>query len=294
MRPTRYDGGSPLIVPAVTRVAASRIIYVDGVRTHYLEAGDGPPLVLLHSGEFGGSAEFSWEYLIPDLAREFRVIAPDWLGFGRTAKLHDFEGKRARMIFHLLRFLEVLGIASADFIGNSMGATFLLQLAAERPRRLPARRIVAIGGGGFVPENDFRKRMVDYDGTPDGMVRILEAMFHTPVWYSDIAYLQRRHHASMAPGAWEAVAAARLQPPDRPPRSEFGQPDKTEYGNIDVATLVIAGAEDKLRLPGYAQELASRIPRCDLAVLPDVGHCANIEKPREVHELITAFLASAA
>src|ERR1700735_4103796 len=95
----------PLIsVPPVERAYRSRFIEVDGMRTHYLEAGEGPPVVLLHSGEFGGCAELSWEYLIPALSQHFRIIAPDWLGFGRTAKVHDFEGKRARMMSHLVRF----------------------------------------------------------------------------------------------------------------------------------------------------------------------------------------------
>ena len=78
-------------VPAVERVHRSCFVEVDGIRTHYLEAGGGDPVVLLHSGEFGGCAELSWEYMIPHLAPHFRVIAPDWLGFGGTAKIHDFE-----------------------------------------------------------------------------------------------------------------------------------------------------------------------------------------------------------
>ena len=74
----------------------SRYVMVDGVRTHYLEAGDGPAVVLLHSGEFGGCAELSWEFNIVALAGHFRVLAPDWLGFGRTDKLFDFAHGRAR------------------------------------------------------------------------------------------------------------------------------------------------------------------------------------------------------
>jgi len=42
----------------------SRYLDVGGIRTHYLDAGDGPPVVLLHSGEFGGSAELCWEFNI--------------------------------------------------------------------------------------------------------------------------------------------------------------------------------------------------------------------------------------
>jgi pimeloyl-ACP methyl ester carboxylesterase len=45
--------------------------------------------VLLHFGEFGGSAELCWEFNIGPLAGDFRVIAPDWLGFGGTDKLRD-------------------------------------------------------------------------------------------------------------------------------------------------------------------------------------------------------------
>src|SRR5690606_30152672 len=84
---------------------ASRYIVVDDIRTHYLEAGEGPPVVLLHSGEFGGAAELSWEFTIPALAAHYRVIAPDWLGFGRTDKVHDFTQGQARRLRHMRRFI---------------------------------------------------------------------------------------------------------------------------------------------------------------------------------------------
>ena len=75
----------------------SRYILVEGIRTHYLEAGDtdAPTVAMLHSGEFGGSAETSWEFNISALAEHYHVIAPDWLGFGRTDKVYDFSDARA-------------------------------------------------------------------------------------------------------------------------------------------------------------------------------------------------------
>lgn len=272
------------------RVHRDRFVVVDGVRTHYLEAGEGPPVVLLHSGEFGGCAEFSWEYLLPVLATRHRVIAPDWLGFGETDKLHDFIDKRERMLAHLVRFLEVMAIDSADFVGNSMGATYLVRAAAENPGRLPLARMVVISGGGHVPDNEHRRVMLDYDCTREAMVALLQAMFVDPVWWSDPDYVARRHAATLAPGAWEAVAATRLRPPTAQVRSEFGQPDATPYERIEVETLLVAGAQDKLRLPGYAQELAGRIPRSQLAIVSDAGHCPNIETAAEVAPLISDFL----
>jgi pimeloyl-ACP methyl ester carboxylesterase len=281
-------------VPPVTKAYRSRFVNIDGIRTHYLEAGEGPVVVLLHSGEFGACAELSWEYLIARLAERHRVVAPDWLGFGQTAKIHDFDGKRARMIAHMARFLEVMAIKQASFVGNSMGATFLLQIAAERHPGFAIDRLVAISGGGWMPENDARKRLIDYDGSLEGMAGILQSLFEGSVWHDDLDYVRRRHALSIAPGAWEAVAAARFRSPYAPERKEFGQTDATNYEAIAVPTLLIAGAEDKLRMPGYAAEVTNRIPGGKVAVVTGCGHCPNIERPEIVGDLLLDFLAGTA
>jgi pimeloyl-ACP methyl ester carboxylesterase len=279
-------------VPPVKAVHRSRYVEVDGMRTHYLEAGEGPTVVLLHSGEFGGGAETSWEYLIPTLARHFRVISPDWLGFGKTAKIHDFDGKRGRMLSHMMRFIQLMALDKAHFIGNSMGATFLLQMAAERPCRLPIDRLVAISGGGFIPDNEERRRLLDYDGSEEAMAGLLAAIFEDPVWYHDRDYVRRRHALSVAPGAWEAVAAARFRSPHAPVRTEFGGADGTPYENISAKTLIIAGGRDRLRLPGFADELAARIQGALAVVLQNAGHCPNIEMADKVGKLIIEFLTA--
>jgi len=281
---------APCIVPTVRAVHQSRYLEIDGIRTHYIEAGEGPVLVLLHSGEFGACAELSWEYLIPALSEYFRVIAPDWLGFGRTAKIHDFESKRARMLRHLARFCEVMAIDAAPFVGNSMGATYLLQAAAEDPCPLPVTSLVAISGGGFIPENEERQRMVDYDGSTKGMIGLLTAMFDSPVWFTDPDYVARRHALSIAPGAWESIAAARFRSPVAPPRSEFGNADTTAYNRIAVPSLLIAGGRDRLRLPGYADKVAAQIRDGRAVVIPDCGHCPNIERPAAVAAEIIDFV----
>ncbi len=73
----------------------SRATVIDGLATHYLEAGHGDPVILLHGGEFGVSAEIGWEATIPALAERYRVLAPDMLGFGRSAKVIDFNDGRS-------------------------------------------------------------------------------------------------------------------------------------------------------------------------------------------------------
>ena len=97
---------------------ARKSVLVDGLVTGYLEAGQGDPVVLLHGGEFGISAELGWEHNIEALAAHHRVLALDMLGFGESAKVIDFNDGRGMRIRHIARFCEVLGVDSAHFVGS--------------------------------------------------------------------------------------------------------------------------------------------------------------------------------
>ncbi len=68
-----------------------RTVFVGDIKTHFLEAGEGPELVLLHGGEYGASAEITWKKNIGPLAERFHVIAPDMLGWGGTDKIYNFS-----------------------------------------------------------------------------------------------------------------------------------------------------------------------------------------------------------
>src|SRR4030095_3686714 len=136
-----------------------------GIRTHYLEAGQGLPVVLLHSGEFGACAEISWEFVLPVLAERYHVIAPDWLGFGRTDKVHDFVQGQERKLTHLQRFLQHLSIENAHFAGNSMGGSLFARGLAAEPDRYPVRSLALVSAGGFSPDNEHRRALLAPDCT---------------------------------------------------------------------------------------------------------------------------------
>ena len=127
--------------------ASNRFIEVNGIRTHYLEAGDGHPLILLHSGEFGASAELSWEFNIGPLSKHFRVIAPDWLGFGQSAKIFSFDGMATFRIQTISAVLRAIGIEIAHFVGNSMGGGQLARAAVMETCPFPIARMVLAGAG---------------------------------------------------------------------------------------------------------------------------------------------------
>jgi len=270
-------------------VTHRRTVLVDGLTTGYLEAGQGDPVVLLHGGEFGGGAEIAWERNIEALAAHYRVLALDMLGFGESAKVIDFNDGRGMRIRHIARFCEVVGAQRPHFVGNSMGAVNLFVDATSESPLLAARSLVMICGGGEIQRNEHSAALYDYDATLDGMRRIVTALFDDPSYPADEAYVRRRYEASIAPGAWEALAAARFRRPglEAPPLPSSDR----AYHRITVPTLVVEGGADKLLPAGWAAEIAARIPSGRSAVIDGAGHCPQIERPDAVNDLLLAFFS---
>jgi pimeloyl-ACP methyl ester carboxylesterase len=269
--------------------AARKTILVDGLVTGYLEAGQGDPVVLLHGGEFGVNAEIAWENNIEALAQRHRVLAVEMLGFGESAKVIDFNDGRGMRIRHIARFCAAVGVESAHFVGNSMGAVNLFVDATSESPLLPARSMVMICGGGEIQRNEHSAALYDYDATVEGMRRIVEALFFDPSYLRDESYVQRRYDSSIAPGAWEALAAARFRRPglEPPALPSSARP----YDRIAVPTLVVEGGADKLLPRGWAAEIAAQIASGRSAVVAEAGHCPQIEQPAAVNDLLLAFLA---
>ena len=264
----------------------------DGINTHYLEAGEkgeGATVLLLHSAEFGAAAEVSWEFNIDALSEYFHVLAPDHLGFGRSDKIFDFCGQFDKRVEHIRRFLEVMEVSDAYVIGSSMSGGLILTVACRDQPDWPIRKIVCCSGGGHSPDNDARKVLDTYDGSFEHMRRIVEVMFVDPRWATDDAYIARRQELACLPGAWEATAAARFRAPFREAAGR-SEREALDHSKIRVPTLVMAGAKDALRRPGYGQGLAAEIPGAELYVFENAGHMGNIECADEFNWEVLRFL----
>ncbi len=272
-----------------------KYISVDGINTHYLESGErfkdkAPSVLLLHSAEFGGAAELSWEFSVGPLGEHFHVIAPDHLGFGRTDKVFDFNGQFPRRIRHIARFVETMGVKQVYVVGSSMSGGLSLAVAARKNPDWPIAKVICCSGGGEAPDNEPRKILNTYDGTREHMKRIVEVMFIDPKWANDEAYIDRRQELATLPGAWEATQAARFKAPFRKPPADRGERDAIDYNNIKMPCLIMAGRLDPLRAPGYADKLAAAIPGAELHVFQNASHMGNIECAGEFNERLLRFL----
>jgi pimeloyl-ACP methyl ester carboxylesterase len=265
----------------------SRTVSVAGVETHYLEAGEGEPLVLIHGGGSGADAEGNWSGCIPGYASRFRVIAVDMPGFGRSEKPDPatFSYGQTNRNRHMAAFIEAVVGGPAHVIGNSMGGATALGVAIHRPDLL--RKLVLMGAAGLDianPDPGPRAALGGYDYTPEGMRRLVGALTGPGYQVSDemIAY---RHALTLQPGCREAMAGI----------AEHMRTDGMAYPREAIAsvltpTLVVGGKLDKIAVLARTYGFLELIPNSWGFVVPHAGHWVMLEAPREFVAVTTAFL----
>ena len=106
----------------------------DGVRIRYVDQGSGQPVVLIH-GYTGSIAGWVETGILPNLAKDYRVIAFDCRGHGKSDKPHDPKSYGIQMVQDVVRLLDHLHIARAHIVGYSMGAVITAKLLTTHPDR---------------------------------------------------------------------------------------------------------------------------------------------------------------
>jgi pimeloyl-ACP methyl ester carboxylesterase len=271
-----------------------RTVEVDGVRTYVHDLGEGPVVLLLHGGAWGECARTTWTSTAPALAAAgYRVVAPDWLGFGGSDKLRDFVDLPGRMLRVLAGALGALGVDRLHAaVGLSMGGSHLLRDLVSPQPLLPADRAVLVAAGGAPIAPPVRRRLMDYDGTLESMRAQVALACADPSWTDGSRadaeeYLALRHRMSLEPGAYEWFSSLTLRSPTAPPPPPG---DPVPYERIGVPVLLVEGEHDPLKPSGWAEPVAARIPDARVEVVKDVGHLAPIEDPAAFEAVLLAFL----
>jgi pimeloyl-ACP methyl ester carboxylesterase len=128
----------------------SRFVEIDGLKTHYIDVGSGPAVVLLHGSSLAIDALTTWRSLINALKDDFRVVAFDQIGFGLSdLPPNGSLGNRLERVAHARRLIEALGLKQAALVGHSEGAFMAARLAIELENFATA--VVAVTSGGLSP-----------------------------------------------------------------------------------------------------------------------------------------------
>jgi pimeloyl-ACP methyl ester carboxylesterase len=253
-------------------------------KIHYLEAGRGAPVILLH-GSGGEGAR--WLPTMQGLAPDFRVIAPDQIGWGSSDKpLTIYHG--GVFAEFLARFMKEIGVPKAALIGQSMGAGVALQMAVKYPQLV--ERMVLVNGGGFTAPNDppragapdWHARQIANAGTLAESREYLEKMYYNHGLITDelvehnlILRLRSAYPA-------EAVQTANAR--------GLGNLTEEEVRGIKVPTLLVWGANDKLSPPANADKLNAAISGSRKVLIDKAGHYPFIEHPDQFNAAVREFL----
>lgn len=245
------------------------------LETNYHEAGQGSPVVLLHGSGPGVSAWTNWKRVIPALAGDFRVIAPDMAGFGYTDRNPDLAYDIKLWVKHLIAILDGLNIERASLVGNSFGGSLALAAAARFPDRFD--RLVLMG----TPCDKFTMTpglRAGWDYTPSREA-MRATMAHFPYDQAFITdeLVEDRYQASLIPGAQEGLRKLLVEPREEGDTPLSGIPVKVVQ-EIDLPTLVLHGREDKVIPVEMGILLGRSMPRAELHMFGRCGHWVQAER----------------
>jgi pimeloyl-ACP methyl ester carboxylesterase len=244
---------------------------VDGSRIHYLEAGSGdPPVVLLHAFPLHAAM---WQPQLDGLSDRWRVIAPDLPGCGRSDPLDDLS--MDSMADATAGLLAELGLPPAVVGGQSMGGYVTFALLRRHRSRLRAVVLADTRAGADTPEVRERRTRQQAQAAEEGTGPLVEAMLQslpgdqTRRERGEVMALLRQLMGEVSPDCVIAALEAMK-----------GRADATEeLAGIDLPALVVVGDEDSVAPPDVAEDMARRLPRARLAVLPGAGHLSSLEVP---------------
>jgi pimeloyl-ACP methyl ester carboxylesterase len=265
-----------------------RTVQVGDIRTDFLEAGSGPALVLLHGGEYGASAEITWRHNIDRLAENFHVIAPDMLGWGGTDKIYSFTDPAGYRIRHIKRLLEILGVQKALFVGNSAGGGTILRASVLDPAPFHIEKMVTICGNASVFKTVSQADLENYTPSIENMEKIVKLLFRDSKWHTR-EIIQERYEASIIPGAWEALSAARLRSPAHQARStteEFVR----KLARLTTPLLLMSCAHDPLNQKDWDGQFQKIVPGSKIHRFGHSAHEPQIEECEEFNRVLTDFL----
>jgi putative magnesium chelatase accessory protein len=271
---------------------ASRFVSADGIRWHTQSMGRGPHLLLVHGT---GGATHSWRRMLPLLARDFTVLAPDLPGHGFTELPPANNLSLPGMAASLADLLKLLHFKPEWVIGHSAGAAILARLCLDRA--IAPLGLVSLNGC-LLPLGGLQTPLIPAVG------RAIASSSMLPQVVAGIARV---------PGAVERMlrdTGSNLEPVDvqsyrllaESPRHVAAavgmmamwdtRPLAQELPRLDTNLTLIAGVQDKFVPLSHAYDVARLVPGARVIEMAGLGHLAHEERPDDVHAEIAKIVRS--
>lgn len=268
---------------------------VHGHRRAFRVAGAGPALLLIHGLACDSS---TWSAVIPELAKDFTVIAPDLLGHGASDK-PDADYSLGGYANGMRDLLTVLGIDKVTVVGHSFGGGVAMQFAYQFPDRTERVVLVSTGGLGKEVSALIRFLTVPGSGAAIGWATLkpwrpfvaggLRALSKVPVrQVRDLGEVARIYEMLADPATRRAVQRVTSHVLNW--RGQFVTMTDRGYLARYMPVLVIWGRQDMVIPASHADLAPTQVS--DVHVLPDSGHFPHRDHPGEFVRLVREFVGS--
>ena len=270
---------------------------VDGREIAFVDRGEGEPVLFVHGL---GSNLSLWREALDAFDGSHRVLALDLPGYGLSGK-DDVPGTMSFFAEVVTGFLDERGLDTVTVVGVSMGGQVGLTLALQSPERV--RRLALVSPAGIESFTSEQAEALKNATTAKGIVNTTDEQVRQNTalnfaeWSDEHAWLIEQRHALSERDDFEAYATANA-------RSVAGMLEgkvRDRLGEIDVPTLVLFGAGDKLIPNQYLHEnmttadVADRartaLPNATVHLVADAGHLLMLERPAVFREHLRSFLA---
>lgn len=270
------------------RYAQGKFIDLAGRRTHYLEKGEGQPVILLH-GFFYDS--YMWATNLDALAQNFKVYALDLWGFGYSTR-EPLEYSYELYVEQVLLFMDSLGIEKASIIGQSMGGGTAILFCLKHRERV--NKLVLVAPAGLPNPLALAGKIFTFSGVGELLLNVSTDFIRRKIlgyfWIynqrlltdSYCAHVTRFHKIS---GTTRVLLTILRQQFFDTLSHEISQ-----LAQLEVPILIVWGQEDNGVPVSCGQEMHRILNGSRFEIFADVGHVPNYEKTEEFNQLTLDFL----
>jgi pimeloyl-ACP methyl ester carboxylesterase len=259
----------------------------NGIKTNYLEAGKGDPVVLIHGSGPGVTSYANWRLVLPALAENFRVLAPDMVGFGFSERPADIKYGVQTWADQVVGLMDTLELPTAHMVGNSFGGAIALRIATQHPDRVG--KLVLMGSMGVpFPITEGLERVWGYEPSFENMRKVLDVFAYSRDLVND-ELAEVRYRGSIQPGFQESFAA--MFPAPRQRWVEAMCTPEDDIRRLPHRTLIVHGREDQVIPVQTSLRLMELIDNADLSVFSHCGHWSMIERTEDFNRNVSEFFS---
>jgi haloalkane dehalogenase len=267
-------------------------VQLEGIRVHYVDEGQGPPVLMLHG-------EPTWSYLyrkmMPPVARRYRAVAPDYVGFGRSDKWTEVEKYTFDAHYRMVEgFIEALDLRDITIVVQDWGGPLGLRFATQHPERMARLVILNTGlftGAVVVSEGlrNWREYAARTPELPVGLI-VQRTLYNRDLATEDVV----RAYDAPFPGP-ESKAGARAFPaiipisPEEPGAREMMETLEA-LARWDKPALVMFSDQDPIFSVAAGRRFQQLIPGAQFKVVEGAGHFLQEEKGEAIAAEMLSFM----